>query len=775
MDKQYAKIIHHDIEKFNDNVHLDTIKDAALRYGYHFENLGKMISRIRTNLGDIYFYDFVSPQTSIASQYIYRNKSLTKYFFQLHGFNTPTAQEFSKDEKDKALKWVLLHKNSAIKPVNAIHSKGITLNINTQLEFENGWRKALKYSNKILIEEMVCGNDYRLVVVDGKFIAATTKTPLTLVGNGVDSIEELMNQLNKLREKNPHTSSKKKVLITQEILEKLFSLNLTPSSVLEKNRSLQLSLIPNVSAGGTHKDITEDVHKEFQEIVEEVAIRLPPNGYMAVDILAENISLSPKNQEWNLIEINESLSLPHNHFPLIGKGRDVSGKIIEQNIKLLKKDKQYKNSFSNKAPIYDQEEQNYVTQSIKKNVLFRAARERNLTVKELDKNLWYVTDNDKETHYFKYIMPDTMSTVGQKITAYKHISLKLLQENSIPIPQSKSFTKNEQEKAWEYAKNFNTSVVKPYTGSGGKGVFIDIKNKEQFFKAVKKQGKERFVVEKYIKGKDYRVLVIDDYFVAASIRIPAYIVGNGKETLQELIDKKNKIRSKNPYTATKLIKISSTRKEELAKINLFMDSIIEKGKKINLQKVANVSAGGENEDVTNLVHPLFQKICTEIIKVFPNLFMGGIDIQAEDISQDPKAQEWAVIEVNANPDLQMHHFPVHGEKRDVSGVLIDSLFKNNYKKLIKTQLSSFYLRIQADVNKNDFMQWSEKEAYLFALNGWIKYNKTDDIIEMAIQGMPKAIEEYINKCIEFLNLLGKFRSLRKQNYSKNINKGFMII
>ena len=94
-----------------------------------------------------------------------------------------------------------------------------------------------------------------------------------------------------------------------------------------------------------------------------------------------------------------------------------------------------------------------------------------------------------------------------------------------------------------------------------------------------------------------------------------------------------------------------------------------------LQKAANIKAGGESIDVTDKVHKGFQKIASEIVKKMPNLFLAGLDIMAEDIEKDPKDQDWRLIEININPGIHMHHFPLHGKGRDVSGVYINSLFK----------------------------------------------------------------------------------------------------
>lgn len=759
-------------EKQFNNIHYKLMCETSQKFGFKYEILGNNISKIITDIGEIFFYDFIAQDTSVASHYACSNKWITKYFLKKASINTPLGKIFTKNEKEKCLKWIeAINSPVAVKPVNSIHSKGIHLNIQDKESFNIGWDTALKYSDKILVEEMVKGDDHRLVLVGDKFVAATIKTPPTVTGDGESTIKELVDKKNLLRKQNPHTASKKPISFNYTIKEHLNKQNLTPESILPLDKKIIISPIPNISAGGEHRDITDNVHPEFIEIIKNVSKALPFQGHLAVDLLTEDITKPPDTQEWNILEVNESLSLPHNHYPLYGESRDVCSEVIKYHYEKLKEKKSIKDKKNIIAPIWDQDNLNYTTESIKRKVIYRSAWERNLKIVEVEKYFWYISDDKGNHHYFKYIMPDTISTVSQKLSSYKHLILKHLKRFNLNTPQEKSFLLNEKNKAWEYAKKLNTPVVvKPYVGTGGKGVFLNISNEKDFLSAVDNQGENRFLVQEYISGADYRILVIDGNFVSAHKRVPAYVIGDGKTTLKELIEKKNKTRQTNPYTATKLIRVSPTIKKELESKNITLETIIKKDTKIELQKVANVSQGGENEDITEFVHIKFQNIAKNILKSLPDMFLCGIDIQAEDLSKDPDLQKWAIIELNANPDFQMHHFPVKGPKRDVAGVLIDSLFKTDLNNIKK---KSVKMILKGKVQGVGFRAWAKDQAYIHALDGTVK-NKDHDKIEIIIKGMPNAVDDFIKK-----SKIGPKNSLVKliqtQNNIKNVNSGFKIL
>ena len=312
---------------------------------------------------------------------------------------------------------------------------------------------------------------------------------------------------------------------------------------LEKNRRIDLSTLKSISEGGEHHDVTEFVHREFKDIVQKAFKALPPISHIGIDLIAEDISSSPNSQKWNIIEIDSNPSIPTHCFPLFGKIKDIEYEIIRYNRKKLKTNKENP-LFANIAPVWEQKKKNYSNEFLKRNIVCEAAKERNLKVVPLDDYFWYIEDLHGNKRFFTQLIPDATSVVSAQIAISKYITNKYMHQQGIPVPESKIFSIKEKEAAWEFASSLSSSVIKPIKGSGGENVFIDIKDKENFFKAVSIQNVDKIIVEEFIKGTDYRIVVIDNKFTAAIKRIPAFITGDGIHSLQELINIKNNHRKK---------------------------------------------------------------------------------------------------------------------------------------------------------------------------------------------------------------------------------------
>ncbi|KMY49180.1 cyanophycin synthetase [Peribacillus loiseleuriae] len=222
-------------------------------------------------------------------------------------------------------------------------------------------------------------------------------------------------------------------------------------------------------------------------------------------------------------------------------------------------------------------------------------------------------------------------------------------------------------------------VLKPLKGRQGQGVMTNIKNREQLFNIVnclETEG-ESYIIERYYQGSDYRLLVVNGQLVAASMRIPPYIIGNGTDTIQELIELENKnpLRGDDHEKPMTKIPLDHSVSCYLEKMNLSLQSIPEKGDIIQVVGNANLSTGGKAIDVTDQVHATIKDIAVSAAKAI-NLDIAGIDVICPDISKSFNREELAIIEVNAAPGIRMHHFPSEGKKRDVGAAIVNYLFKD---------------------------------------------------------------------------------------------------
>lgn len=268
------------------------------------------------------------------------------------------------------------------------------------------------------------------------------------------------------------------------------------------------------------------------------------------------------------------------------------------------------------------------------------------------------------------------SNIGVDIACDKEDTKYLLEQAEVPIPKG-DIVKTERglEDAVKYVGY--PLVVKPVNGNHGRGITANIQNWEESvvaFNAAKEVSRS-VIVEKYIEGEDYRLLVIDHKLVAAAVRMPAHVVGDGKSTVQELVDKVNEDprRGYGHERVLTRIDINDLTQSILAEQELTTDSVIPKDEILKLKDTANLSTGGTSTDVTDIVHP-YNIFMAERISRIIDLDICGIDIMTSDIGKPLPDTGGAVLEVNAGPGFRMHLAPSFGLPRNVAGHVMDMLY-----------------------------------------------------------------------------------------------------
>ncbi len=220
-------------------------------------------------------------------------------------------------------------------------------------------------------------------------------------------------------------------------------------------------------------------------------------------------------------------------------------------------------------------------------------------------------------------------------------------------------------------------VLKPLDGNHGKGASINVCNWEDAVAGLefaKKYGR-RVIVEKFITGYDFRVLIVDNKLVAAAKRIPAHVMGDGKSTIQQLIDIENQNPKRGYGHENVLTEITVDRDtlDLLAKREYTLETIPATDEIVYLKSTANLSTGGTSVDVTEMMHPENIFLCERIAR-FIGLDVCGIDIMAENLTQPLKQNGGVVLEVNAAPGFRMHLAPSEGLPRNVASPVLDMLY-----------------------------------------------------------------------------------------------------
>jgi cyanophycin synthetase len=271
----------------------------------------------------------------------------------------------------------------------------------------------------------------------------------------------------------------------------------------------------------------------------------------------------------------------------------------------------------------------------------------------------------------------TFHTDGIKdteFTMYKDMVADFLMLCGFPTPIGKNCYE-EEEIVKEALKLGFPVVVKPVAGHKGQGVTTGIESEEEVRKAFNKitasaeaEG-QKFagaLVQQQIYGTDHRLLAVGSKFVAALERVPAYVDGDGVNTVEKLIEVENEklIRLDNARSPLCKIKVDDNLKEFLKLQNLSLTYVPKKDEKITLRRVANISAGGVSINVTPKIHPDNVQLVEDIAGYF-NVKCLGIDVLSADISKSWRDGNFGIIEINAGPGVFMHLAPAYGGSIDV--------------------------------------------------------------------------------------------------------------
>ena len=278
---------------------------------------------------------------------------------------------------------------------------------------------------------------------------------------------------------------------------------------------------------------------------------------------------------------------------------------------------------------------------------------------------------------FQATITGKTSSIAVDIACNKEITKKMLQDAAIPVPAGDLVTDTDGLERVIRKIGFPL-VLKPLDGNHGRGQTINVQDWE-----TAKEGlvyaqtiSHKVIVERYVTGFDYRVLVINHKMVAAARRVPAHIVGDGSATIQELIDLENQNprRGYGHENALTEINVDKDTLELLDKLEYSLETVPQKGETIYLKSTANLSTGGTSIDVTDMVHPENITMCERISKII-GLDVCGIDIMAENLTQPLKESGGVILEVNAAPGFRMHLAPSEGLPRNVAGPVVDMFIR----------------------------------------------------------------------------------------------------
>ena len=311
-------------------------------------------------------------------------------------------------------------------------------------------------------------------------------------------------------------------------------------------------------------------------------------------------------------------------------------------------------------------------------LLIRDALNRGLEVDILDRSANFVKiSKDGKVEYVKQATKTAKdSYVTFLIMENKWVTKQLLSAKGLRIPEGQIFTDSESALGFCKSAPWKKVVIKPTTTNFGIGItIVELERKADVLVSAIKEAfsfADTVIVEEFVKGDEYRFLVVDLETVAVCQRIAANVLGDGSSTIGDLVEDKNRDlrRGKGHVTPLEKIVLGETELGVLQKDHGYdANSIPAEGEIVYLRRNSNISTGGDSIDVTDSIDPFYKEIARKAA-VSVDAKICGVDLI---VPKPTQAGPYAILELNFNPVLYIHNYPYQGENRQVGEKILDLL------------------------------------------------------------------------------------------------------
>lgn len=332
--------------------------------------------------------------------------------------------------------------------------------------------------------------------------------------------------------------------------------------------------------------------------------------------------------------------------------------------------------------------------------------------------------------------------LAHKAVRDKQTTKKILDKAGVNTPKGLVVNKDEVGAAtdWFQQNLIERAVIKPVSGSLGRDVVTNIETAERLRQLLEQRSETTTIAEEEIPGAEYRLFVLGGHLISATHRKPANVVGDGVSTIEQLVDLKNQERATNPFNSRHPIPLGKTAQTLLENCQMTTESIPRLGETVYLQRVSNIGAGGDSIDVTDKVHEDFIAVARTAVSAFPHLDYCGIDIMAADISAPASEQKWAILEMNANADIPIHHWPSEGKSRDVAGAIAEFYFPESRLSTDK----ALTITISGKVTSVGLEEWLGRSTTSLGLTGKILDAK-QRALTIHIEGSEASINAFLSQ------------------------------
>jgi cyanophycin synthetase len=308
--------------------------------------------------------------------------------------------------------------------------------------------------------------------------------------------------------------------------------------------------------------------------------------------------------------------------------------------------------------------------------LVRAAEERRIPWIRLNEQSLIQFGHGRFQQRIQATITTRTPHIAVELASDKEETNRLLANLGLPVPRQR-LVQREDDAVLAAERIGYPVVVKPYNANHGRGISIHLTSEEQVRSAFElaREHSRSVIVESFITGEDHRMLVINGELVAVSKRVPGHVVGDGRHTIEELVEEVNRDPRRGIGHEKVLTRLVFDQQADtlLAAKGYTRETVPAPGERVFLRLTGNLSTGGTATDLTDVVHPDNAGMAVRAVKAI-GLDVGGVDFLTGDITESYKDVGGAICEVNAAPGFRMHMAPSEGRPRDVAGPVMDMLF-----------------------------------------------------------------------------------------------------
>ena len=344
---------------------------------------------------------------------------------------------------------------------------------------------------------------------------------------------------------------------------------------------------------------------------------------------------------------------------------------IDAHIKLAEKYKEeaYKNRFKL---------QGFEDLELSTQILMKEAIKRGIKTEVIDRSENFISlKRGDKTEYVRQATKTSKDTyISVLIMENKSVTKKVLRDHNIKVPEGVEVNSIEEGiSAAELYEN-KPVVIKPKSTNFGTGIsiFSEGADKESLTEAFRIAFKHdnTVLLEEFIKGKEYRFLVIDDKVCGILHRVPANVIGDGEKSIRQLVEIKNQDPLRGYHYVTPLEKINLDENADLflKTQNKTFDYVPAMDETVYLRENSNISTGGDSIDYTDIIPEKFKKIAVECAKAV-SAKVCGVDMMLEDCSDENSS--YGIIELNFNPAIHIHCYPYKGTERKIGAEVLKLL------------------------------------------------------------------------------------------------------